>query len=376
VKTVLVAGATGVIGEAALAHFATRPDWRAIAVSRRTPDESIPGEVRHLALDLLDAAACRAAAGALGDVTHLVYAAVSEQPGLVRGWSDRRQMQANAAMLRNLLDPLSEAAADLRHVTLLQGAKAYGVHVGRQAPIPAREQAPRDPHENFYWLQEDYVRERARACGFAWTIFRPQVVVGAAWGAAMNPLLAFGAYAALRREEGQRFSWPGGALQLGELTDPELLACAFEWAATAPAAGGEIFNITNGDVFAWREAWPMLADALGVDVGPDEPLNLARYFAERSALWDRIVEREGLRKLGLKQLLGQSDHYADLLVSLGDTLQRPVLLSTIKLRQAGFHDCRDSEISVRRWVRELQDRRLLPRLAAAPAALKALESTR
>lgn len=47
-------------------------------------------------------------------------------------------------------------------------------------------------------------------------------------------------------------------------------------------------------------------------------------------------------------------------LNLGETLQRPVLLSTIKLRQAGFHECRDSEVSLRRWIRELQVRRLIP----------------
>ncbi len=28
-------------------------------------------------------------------------------------------------------------------------------------PIPARERFPRDQHENFYWLQEDYIREKS-----------------------------------------------------------------------------------------------------------------------------------------------------------------------------------------------------------------------
>ena len=357
-NTIVVAGATGVIGEAALAHFAARKDWRVVALSRRKPE--IAAEFHHLAVDLTDAQACRAACEALSDVTHLVYAAVSEAPGLVAGWSDAERMKVNLAMLQNLLEPLSASARNLRHVSLLQGTKAYGVHVGQQAPLPARESAPRDPHENFYWLQEDFLRASAAASGFGWTIFRPQILVGAAWGAAMNPLLAFGAYAALCREEGRSFAYPGGALQVAELVDPELLASAFEWAGASAAARDQTFNITNGDVFAWREAWPMMAESFGVATGPDEPLRLAEYFAGRSALWDRLVEREGLRQLGLFQFLGQSHHYADLLLNLGDTLRRPVLLSTIKLRQAGFHECRDSEDSVRRWIRELQARRLIP----------------
>ena len=37
-------------------------------------------------------------------------------------------------------------------------------------PIPARERAARDDHENFYWLQEDYLRAKAADQGFTWTI--------------------------------------------------------------------------------------------------------------------------------------------------------------------------------------------------------------
>jgi uncharacterized protein YbjT (DUF2867 family) len=58
-KTVLVAGATGLVGYAALKHFTQAPDIDVIAVSRRRP----PGVVvRHLALDLTNPAACREAA--------------------------------------------------------------------------------------------------------------------------------------------------------------------------------------------------------------------------------------------------------------------------------------------------------------------------
>jgi nucleoside-diphosphate-sugar epimerase len=331
-----------------------------VALSRRTPPSADGRRVRHLPLDLTDEAACRGALTQLADVTHLVFAAVAEQPGLVAGWRDAAQMQLNLAMLRNLLDPLSEGGR-LEHVTLLQGAKAYGGHAGRQAPIPAREAAPRDAHENFYWLQEDHLRARAAERGFAWTIFRPAVVIGAAFGAAMNPLLPLGAYAALRRAEGLPFGYPGGAAQISEIVGADLLAEAFLWAADAPAARGETFNITNGDVFSWRDAWPALARAFGVDLGPDEPTSLASWLGERAALWDVVAAREGLQPIGLAAFLGESHHYADILLRRdAETIGRPTLLSTVKLRQAGFGGCRDSEESLGRWVRELQLRRLLP----------------
>jgi nucleoside-diphosphate-sugar epimerase len=360
-NTVLVVGATGLVGETALHRFAALPGWEAIAVSRRAPEPAPEGAFRHLPLDLTDAAACRAAAAELSAVTHVVYAALYEKPGLIAGWREADQMAVNLAMLENLLGPLAGAAAGLEHVTLLQGTKAYGAHVRAGIPLPARERAPRDPHDNFYWLQEDFLRGLAAERGFRFSIFRPQIIVGAAWGAAMNPLLAFGAYAAIRREEGRTFSYPGGVMQVMELADPRLLAHAFEWAARSAAAADQTFNITNGDVFAWREVWPAMADAFGLSQGPDEPLRLAEYLPDRAAVWDEIVKRQGLRPIPLDHFLGQSHHYADALLRTGiETISQPILVSTIKLRRAGFTDCYDSEDSLRHWIGEMVRRRLIP----------------
>ena len=86
--------------------------------------------------------------GAVGfaGVTHVVYTAVYELPGLVSGWRERDQMDTNLAMLRNLFDPLVEVAGGLRHVSLMQGTKAYGAHV-HPIPVPARERFPRRPDD-------------------------------------------------------------------------------------------------------------------------------------------------------------------------------------------------------------------------------------
>jgi hypothetical protein len=41
-------------------------------------------------------------------------------------------------------------------------------------------------------------------------------------------------------------------------------------------------------------------------------------------------------------------------------LARPILVSTIKLRQAGFPGCCDTEDTLRHWIGEMQRRRLIP----------------
>jgi nucleoside-diphosphate-sugar epimerase len=265
-KTVLVAGASGLVGTAAVERFLA-DGAEVIAVSRRRPEVDSDRSFRHLALDLTDADACRAAAGALRDVTHVVFAAVYEMPGLVAGWTDPHQMAVNENMLRNLLDALT--GGGLRHLSLLQGTKAYGAHL-HPIRVPAREHSPRDPHANFYWLHEDLVRERSQADGWAFTIWRPQLIVGPNYGVVMNIPPVIGAYAAIRRAEGLPFSYPGGASWVWEAVDTRLLAEAMSWAADAPAAADEIFNITNGEVFEFRDMWPALATTLGVEVGPDD----------------------------------------------------------------------------------------------------------
>ena len=52
-------------------------------------------------------------------------------------------------------------------MALLQGTKAYGVHV-RPLTVPARENRS-EMHEqpNFYWNQERYLRARAAGQGLA-----------------------------------------------------------------------------------------------------------------------------------------------------------------------------------------------------------------
>jgi nucleoside-diphosphate-sugar epimerase len=135
-KKVVVAGATGLVGNAALRHFGGVKGCEVIALSRRKPRQLYGA--RHVAVDLTDAAQCSRAATDLGGTTHLIYAALYEQPNLVDGWRDDKQIKTNDLMLRNLMAALEPAAPSLRHVALLQGTKAYGVHV-RPLIVPARE---------------------------------------------------------------------------------------------------------------------------------------------------------------------------------------------------------------------------------------------
>jgi nucleoside-diphosphate-sugar epimerase len=357
-RVVLVAGASGIVGRAAVARLAGRPGTRVIALSRRRPD--LDADHVHQALDLTDAAACAAAAETWTGITHLVYAALYEEPDLIRGWRAAAQMQTNLAMLRNLMAPLLGHAKGLRHVTLLQGTKAYGAHL-RPIAVPARERWPRDDHANFYWLQEDWLRAAQRGRDWTFTILRPQVIFGHGLGSPMNPLAAIGAYAAILKARGEALHWPGGPGYVLEATCADLLARAIDWAGVSPTAAGETFNVTNGDVFTWPNLWPAVARALGMEPGPARPLCLAEAMPACEAEWAAIVRRHGLLASTLRSFVGGSFAYADYIFAHGrGTPPPPVLLSTVKIRQAGFADCVDTEDMIAAWFAALRRLRLLP----------------
>lgn len=360
VKKVAIAGATGLVGHAAMKQFAREPGCEVIALSRRRPD--VTYGARWLPLDLADAAACAALAPEFAGVTHLVYAALHERPGLVAGWREDEQIRTNDTMLRNLFGPLERAASGLRHVALLQGTKAYGVHV-RSLTVPARENRS-EMHEqpNFYWNQEGFLRERQKGKRWTWSILRPVLIVGCSVGSAMNVIPALGVYAAMMRRAGKtRLDYPGGVGRVAQAIDSDLLARCIAWSGEADTAKNEIFNITNGDVFVWPNVWPAIADALGFTAGDHVPLALDREIKPQEAAWAEIRAAHGLVSGTLKDFVGVSFEYADYTMGFGRTEPGPpALVSTIKLMQAGFHEVVDTEEMFRKAFAEMQVKKLLP----------------
>lgn len=358
-KKVLVAGASGLVGQAALRHFAAKPGWTAVGVSRRPP-VGLEG-AKFVPIDLADTDACRAAFSSMRDVTHVVYAALFEKPGLFQGWIEDEQIQRNGLMLRNLFEPLLEVAP-LEHVSLLHGTKAYGIHhpaIGpRGVKNPLREREPRAQHPNFYFVQEDYLREKQRTHGFGLTVFRPTVIYGDAWGANMNPIPVIGAYAALLRERGEPLHFPGrpGEPVLREAVDADLVASALGWAAESPTANGGTFNLTNGDVYLWSNVWPAIAEAMGMEPGEHRPLRLAEELPARQDEWAALVRKRGLSAPeNLLEFVGANSLvYTDMLLAGAPQPSNPVLNSTIAARQAGFQDCMDSEDMFRKWFGKLR----------------------
>ena len=244
-------------------------------------------------------------------------------------------------MLRNVVETIVRTASNFEHISILQGTKIYGVHL-HPIPIPARERDARKDHANFFFDHEDYVREMGAQHGFNYTALRPQLVTGPTPGA-LNVLPAIGVYAAIRREKGEPFGFPGGPSFVWEAADADLVADAMVWAAKSPQAANEAFNITNGDVFEWRKVWPALAETLGVEPGPDMPTSVAAYLQKNADVWGQIVTKYELRSRNLRELVGQGDQHADFAFAYGAPEGPRAFVSTIKLRQARFTKTIDTD---------------------------------
>jgi nucleoside-diphosphate-sugar epimerase len=358
-KKVVVAGATGLVGNAALRHFGSSGGCEVIALSRRKPRD-LHG-ARHVAIDLTDAAQCARSAPQLQGATHLVYAALYEAPNLVEGWRDERQIRTNDLMLRNLMAVLEPAAPSLKHVALLQGTKAYGVHV-RPLTVPAREgRSEMYEQPNFYWAQENFLRELQRGKAWHWSILRPVLIVGETIGGAMDLIPPLGVYAAILREEGRPLDYPGGAARVSQAVDVDLLARAIAWAGEADAARNEAFNVTNGDVFTWENVWPAIADALDMRPGNAVPLSLAKTCRQWIAPWEALRRKYDLVAPGLEAFVGLSFQYADYTMRHGQTQSGPPsIVSSVKINRAGFTEMMDTEDMFRKWFKHARSSRLLP----------------
>ncbi len=354
-KKVLVVGATGLIGKETIKKFVEQNNVEVVGVSRR------PVEVKgmtHLQVDLTDERQCNELFSQLTDVTHVVYAALYEKPKLTAGWTDEEQIEMNKRMIKNVLEPLEKASRKtLKHITLLQGTKAYGGHV-REFKIPAKEGIS-DARDlpNFYWEQQHYIEELQVGKGWNWTILRPQIVVGESIGSPMNVISAIGVYASLLKEEGLPLYYPGTVSSIIEFTDVSLLAEAIVWAGESEAAKNEIFNITNGDVSGFKHLWDAIAESFGMEPGEHKPMYLHQELSKKEKEWDMIRKKYALNSPKLMDFVGQSFQFVDRYMH---ELKYPLIVSAIKIRKAGFDRFVDSEEMIRKWFKTYKQNKLLP----------------
>ncbi|GHP20008.1 NAD-dependent dehydratase [Rhodococcus sp. NKCM2511] len=347
-KTAVVVGANGVIGGNLVEHLQRTGDWNIIGLSRRGGIDS--ERVQHIAVDLLDGDETRRRLSHLTDVTHIFYAAYQERPT----WAEL--VPPNLAMLVNVVTVIEDSSPNLEHVSLMQGYKVYGAHLG-PFKTPARETDPPHMPPEFNIDQQQFLESRQVGKRWSWSAVRPSVVCGVALGNPMNLATVISVYATMCKKLGVPMRFPGkpGAFgSLLEMTDASLLAEATVWAATTPACANQAFNITNGDLFRWNDMWPRIADIFGLDTATPLPMSLADVMADKEPLWNSIVSEHELKPTPYRDV--SSWAFGDFVFSW----DYDVISDGSKARRMGFHRFVDTEAMFAGIVTDLRQQRIIP----------------
>lgn len=356
-KKILVVGATGITGTSFLQHclfsqttanygrdtaYVSPKDWQYIGLTRRADKRSSHANLTYIQIDLLkDCTPLQK----LKEVTHVVFAGFVPEP------DPAVQLIKNAALFENCLNALQDNPVE--HIVLLQGMKYYGSHKGR-FKTPALESDPRISDAHYYYAQQDIATES----GIDWTCLRPHVICGTtSIGTPQNILAVIGCYASLCKADGQPLDWPGSDASysvLNQATDADLLAQSIVWALQSPHARKQSFNITNGDFFRWDSLWPKLADVFEMPCGTCKPHMLSHSMPGKASKWGQLVQRRQLRNYTLNELCDWE--FADYILKT----EWDVMASTIKIRQAGFNACRDTEQMYIQRLLEMRQAKILP----------------
>ena len=121
-----------------------------------------------------------------------------------------------------------------------------------------------------------------------------------------------------------------------------------------------MFNITNGDAVLWRSVFDRLAAQFDLPLGEPAAQRLAEVMPRHAPLWRQIAERKGLRVADPDALIGLSWQYADATCASQRPFAVPPLVSTLKLRQAGFGACIDTEDCIVEHLQAMQVQGYLP----------------
>ncbi|MGV1019739.1 NAD-dependent epimerase/dehydratase family protein [Empedobacter falsenii] len=296
-NTALVVGANGIIGRNLTEHLSTLDNWKVIVTARKSLEYKT--DAQFIAVDLNDDNSINSISDQLVDVTHVFFNAYTERK------DPYSQSEANLALLSNLVPVLEKSAPNLERILFIQGGKAYGAHLGVYK-TPAYETDLRSITPNFYYDQEDYLRNQSQGKKWSWTAIRPDVVIGFTTGTPMNLANLIATYATICKEEGIPMRFPGSEKAynvLVNVTGTEILSKSLVWAAENPMAKNEIFNVTNGDIFRWSQIWPKIGEFFGVEVAEPQTFSLVEYMPGKRNIWNNIIQKYNLEPISLDKLV-------------------------------------------------------------------------
>jgi nucleoside-diphosphate-sugar epimerase len=349
----LIIGVSGIAGSH-LADQLLSTGWNVAGLSRgRTP---VPSGIESITADLTSAESVSTALAGK-TFSHVFFTAWARQS------TEKENIRVNGAMVSHVLDALG-GSSGITHAALVTGLKHYlgpfEAYATGAVPItPFREEQGRQPVDNFYYEQEDRLFDAAKRYGFTWSVHRPHTIIGFAHGNAMNMGVTLAVYATLCKQTGQPFVFPGSAAQwnsLTDMTDARLLARQLEWAATAPAARNEAFNVVNGDVFRWQWMWSRIAAYFGIEPAPfdGELRPLEPRMQQAGAQWSELAARFNLIEPEIDKLVSWWHTDAD----LGRPME--VLTDMTKSRKAGFLDYQSTPDAFFALFDRLKAARIIP----------------
>jgi len=346
-NTALVVGANGVISTNLIEHLSSLGNWDIIGLSRRGGTDH--DQIRYIAVDLLDLTDTVNKLSALTTVTHIFYAAYQDKDS----WA--ALVEPNLRMLVNVITAIEPVAKSLQHVSLMQGYKVYGAHLG-PFKTPAKESDAGHMPPEFNTSQLQYLQQQQIGKQWTWSAIRPSVVGGTAPGNPMNLALLIAVYATISKKLNIPLRFPGkiGAYHtLLEMTDATLLAKATVWAATEPQAANQAFNINNGDLFRWKDLWPKIAKYFNMEVDTPLPLNLQTMMSDKENIWEDIQKQQGLN-YNYQEVSAWA--FGDFVFSW----DYDFFADGSKARRFGFHEYIDTEQMFFRLFDEMRNKQIIP----------------
>ncbi|WP_410210522.1 SDR family oxidoreductase [Aquirhabdus sp.] len=347
-KVALVVGANGVIGSNLIEHLLTLPDWDIIGLSRRG-GKSID-RVEYISVDLLSPEDSAHKLKNLTQVTHIFYAAYQDQPS----WAEL--VAPNLAMLTHVVNIIEKKSPNLKHISLMQGYKVYGAHLG-PFKTPARETDAGHMPPEFNVDQQHFLEKAQQGKSWTWSAIRPSVVGGFALGNPMNLAMVIAIYASISKELNLPLRFPGKPQayhSLLEMTDAGLLARATVWAATEPQCANQVFNINNGDLFRWSEMWPKIAKFFDLEVAPPLQMSLNTVMADKEPLWNAMREKYQLADHPYQAL--SSWGFGDFVFSW----DYDMFADGTKARRFGFYEHIDTEAMFMAIFEDFRKQRVIP----------------
>ncbi|PYI09454.1 NAD(P)-binding protein [Aspergillus sclerotiicarbonarius CBS 121057] len=271
----IVTGATGITGSAIVHHLVKDSSYDKIYSFSRSNPGYKDNKIEHVTLDLQSSAQdmAKSLEGVSAEYIYFCAYLVPNDPSQLS--------QVNATLLSNFLEALvlTGATKRIKRFILTCGFKQYGVHIGpgkqpllEDDPLLEKNAGGVSWPPIFYYGQQRILAEAAQKGSWEWVATLPEDVLGYARGNFMNEATSLGLYCAVSKAlPGSELPYIGSKANYFAFncwTSANLHAKFCLWAAMAPGAGNQIFNVMNGDTESFQNLWPRLAARFGCRI-PD-----------------------------------------------------------------------------------------------------------